>query len=141
MPRLIVPGFTISLLGLVVGLLLFMQSACSSSSDKDAWIMGKWMGDVSNTCNDSAKVVHTDSIFLRFGAEGRLQLSRLSDRSNFQTTYFTSEDEVVLASFFGGQERRLNVEGGYGDTLELSVNEGGCFHLLTLVRMDSLKSR
>lgn len=103
--------------------------------------MGQWKGAISNTCNDSAKVVIADTIIVRFDAEGRTQLSMLRDRSNFETTYFTTEDEVVLASYFGGPEKRLNVEGGQGDTLELGFSEGGCFHLLTLVRMDSLKSR
>ena len=102
--------------------------------------MGQWKGAISNICNDSDKVVLTDSIVLRFGPEGRSQLRRLSDRCNFETTYFTTEDEVVLASYFGGPEKRLNVEGGHGDTLELGINEGGCFHLVTLVRIDSLKS-
>ena len=139
MPRLLVHSFTSSIIGLIAGSLVFMQSSCSSLSDNDAWIMGQWKGAISNICNDLDKMVLTDSIVLRFGTEGRSQLRRLSDRSTFETTYFTTEDEVVLASYFGGPEKRLNVEGGHGDTLELGINEGGCLHLVTLVRIDSLK--
>ena len=141
MPRFIVCGFTISLLGLVAGSLVFIQSACSSLNDDDAWIYGQWKGAISNSCRDSNEVFLTDSIFLRFGPEGRLQMRRLGSEPYFETTYFTTEDEVILGSLFGSAQKRLNVEGGNGDTLELGISESECFHLYTLVRVYSLQSR
>ncbi len=141
MPRLIVHGFTISLVGLVAGLLVLMQSACSSLNDDDAWINGQWKGAISKSCSDSDEMVFTDSIFLRFGPEGRVQMRKSSTQSYFEATYFTTVDEVVLGSLFGSAQKRLNVEGGNGDTLELGISESDCFHLFTLVRVDSLRSR
>ena len=141
MPRLIVHGFTISLLGLVAGPLVFMQSACSSLNDDDAWIFGQWKGAIVNSCRDSNEVVLTDSIFLRFGPEGQLLMRKSRTQPYFGTTYFTLVDEVVVGSLFGSAEKRLNIEPTDSDTLELGLSEGDCFHLFTLVRVDSLKSR
>ncbi len=140
MPRLIVHGFTTSLGGLFAALIVFMQSACSSLNDDDAWIHGQWKGAISNSCRDSAEMTLADSIFLHFGPEGRLQMRKSRTQPYSGTTYFTLEDEVVIGSLFGSAEKRLNMEGGNGDTLELGISESDCFHLYTLVRVDSLQS-
>ena len=118
-----------------------MQGACSSLSDDDTWINGQWKGVLTKSCSGSDEMVFTDSIFLRFGPVGRLQMRKSSTQSYFETTYFTTEDEVVLGSLFGSPEKRLNVEGRNGDTLALGISENGCFNLFTLVPIDSLQSR
>ncbi|MEZ4789536.1 MAG: hypothetical protein R2811_05905 [Flavobacteriales bacterium] len=139
MPRLISHGFTLSLVGLIAWFLLFAQIACSSGTREEAWVIGEWKGVISKSCSDSDEVVLTDSIFLRFGPERKVEMRKSGTQPFMKSTYFTTEDEVVLESLFGSVERRLNVEGGNGDTLELGIGEGGCFQLFTLVHVDSLR--